>query len=147
MLAGDAIAAAHFQRVLSWGLKGLKPSGPWPKPDGPVYDTPSGKVTFVDPARWEIELKVATTGILFKESYHPRWRAFQVDRGAQVSRTPLPIFPTTHGLMFVAPPANAQVVEFVFERHPAETATRGVSGIAAFIIAATAFFVWRRVRA
>jgi len=46
--------------------------------------------------------------------------------------------------MYVTLPPNARTVEFVFERHPLETASRGISAVAAFITIAVSFFLWRR---
>jgi len=58
--------------------------------------------------------------------------------------TPLEIRQTVDGHMYVTLPPNARIVDFVFERHPLETASRGISAVATFITIAVSFFLWRR---
>ena len=147
---GDEHALAQLENALSWMLAAAKvtPTTGYGTPSGNVLESELATSTFIDPAHWRIELKAATTGILFKERYHEQWRAYQVDVSAvthQESRTPLKgLRPTTHGYMFVTLPPNARTVDFVFERHPLEATTRGVSGIAAFIIVGVSVFIARR---
>jgi hypothetical protein len=110
-------------------------------------DSETGVATFHSPTSWRVRMKVATTGVLFKEQFHPQWRAYQVEEMSvpgQESKTPLEIRQTVDAHMYVTLPPNARTVEFVFERHPLETASRGISAVAAFITIAVSFFLWRR---
>ena len=92
---------------------------------------------------------MATTGILFKERYHPQWRAVAIERqgisGTQ-TRTALNVRATAHGYIYVTLPPNARTVEFVFERHPFEAAARGVSAIGLALAAGITFFLLRQRR-
>jgi hypothetical protein len=147
--AGEAGALAQFQSALSWmlGAARVTPTQEYGVPAGDRLDNDTATSTFVDGSHWRIELHAASTGVLFKERYHPQWRAFQVDvapRSGQESRTALPIVPTTHGFMYVTLSPNARTIEFVFERHPYESATRGVAGVALFVTIGLTVFLWRR---
>lgn len=148
---GDQAALDQLSNALSWMIAAadVVPTGGYGTPDGDVLQSDLATSTFLTPTHWRIELKVATTGVLFKERYHDQWRAYQVEisplTGQETSRTPLKgLRPTTHGYMYVTLPPNARIVDFVFERHPFEPATRGVSGVAAFIILGVSFFILRR---
>lgn len=147
--SGDDTALAQFRQALTWelGAAGVEITGGYGSPEGDVLDNETGTSRFLGPAHWRIEMKVGTNGVLFKERYHPQWRAFQVDimpLTQAEARTPLRIFPTAHGYMYVALPSNARTVDFVFERHPYESTARGVSGIALFLTLASSFFLGRR---
>ena len=147
--AGEPAALAQLQSALSWmlGAARITPTAEYGVPAGDRLDNDTATSTFLDPAHWRIELHAASTGVLFKERYHPQWRAFQVDTAAASgigSRTALPIIPTTHGFMYVTLPPNARTIDFVFERHPYEAATRGVSGVALFVTLGLTVFLWRR---
>jgi hypothetical protein len=150
--AGEQGALDQLQDVLVWMLTdagGQRTTG-YGRPDGKdVLENDLATVEFVDPTKWVVTLKAATTGILFKERFHEQWRALQVDTQAltQVeTRVALRLRPTTHGYMFVTLPPNARKIEFVFERHPLEAASRGVSGVAAFITLGLTFFILRQRR-
>ena len=147
--AGDAAALSQLQSALAWmlGAARVSPTAEYGVPTGDRLDNDTATSTFIDPARWRIELHAASTGVLFKERFHPQWRAFQLDTAPLSgfeSRTSLPITPTTHGFMYVRLPPNARIVEFVFERHPYESATRGVTGLALLATIGLTLFLWRR---
>jgi hypothetical protein len=147
--AGEAGALSQLQSALSWmlGAARVTPTPEYGIPTGDRLDNETATSTFLDPARWRIELHAASTGVLFKERFHPQWRAFQVDIASLSgigSRTALPIVPTTHGFMYVTLQPNARTIEFVFERHPYESAMRGVSGVALFVTIGLTLFLWRR---
>jgi hypothetical protein len=147
--AGEAGSLAQLQSALSWmlGAARITPTPEFGVPSGDRLDNETATSTFVDPAHWRIQLHAASTGVLFKERYHPQWRAFQVEVAALSgfeSRTALPIIPTTHGFMYVTLPPNARTIDFVFERHPYESATRGVTVVALFITLGSTLFLWRR---
>ncbi len=145
---GEESAVAQLENALAWmiGAAEVTPTSGYGTPNGDVLDSELAKSTFLSPTRWRIELKVAATGVLFKERYDPQWRAYQVDvSGRQETRIPLKgLRATTHGYMYATLPPNARVIDFVFERHQYESATRGVSGISLFIIFSVAFFIARR---
>ncbi len=160
--AGDEAAKAQLERAIEWmlGDAGVGVTGNYGRPSGEPcepgkaegtcatqLDNETGVSTFRSPTSWRVQMKAATTGVLFKERFHPQWRAYQVaemsDAG-QESTTPLEIRQTVDGHMYVTLPPNARIVEFVFERHPLEGATRGVSAVAAFLTIAVSFFLWRR---
>lgn len=147
---GDETALAQLGNALTWmlGAAEVAPTTGYGRPDGDVLESEIATSTFLSPTHWRIELKVATTGVLFKERFHEQWRAFQVDTSPltrQETRTPLKgLRPTAQGFMYVTLPPNARTIDFVFERHPFESATRGVSGIAVFIVAGLALFIARR---
>lgn len=148
--AGDERALGQLRQALLWMLSdaGVTPTGGYGIPEsGDVLDNELATTTFKDPTRWRVELKAATTGLLFKQRFHGQWRAFQVETqglSGMDTRTSLKIRPTTHGYMYVTLPPNARTVEFVFERHPFEAAGRGVSAIALFITIGITFFVLRQ---
>jgi hypothetical protein len=150
-VAGDERAAQQLRDALSWmlGSAGVQVTEGYGKPDGTdVLENELAKSTFLGPTHWRVELKRATTGILFKQRFHDQWRALQIDTsptGIEI-RTGLRIRPTAHGYMFVTLPPNARRVDFVFERHPFEAATRGVSAVAAFLTLAITFFLLRQRR-
>lgn len=169
--SGDQEARDQLERAIQWMLTdaGVGRTGGYGRPDGApcppgakdlsgrtearppitcaeVLDNETATSVFQSPTRWRVRMKVASTAVLFKERFHPQWRAYQVDQmgGGAESTTPLPIQPTVDGQMYVTLPPNARIVDFVFERHPAEAPSRGVSAVAAFILLATSFFLWRR---
>ena len=147
--AGEPGAQAQLGTALSWilGAARVTPTPSFGTPSGDRLDNDTATSTFLDPAHWKIELRTASTGLLFKEHWHPQWRALQVDvapLSGLESRTSLPILQTTHGYMYVPLPANARTIEFVFEKHPYESAARGVSGVALFVTIGVTLFLWRR---
>lgn len=148
--AGDRVARDQLRAALEWmlGAAQVERTQAFGRPQGgDVLDTDLATSRFLDPAHWRIELKVAATGVLFKQRYHEQWRAYQVDimpLAQTEARTPLQIRPTTHGHMYVTLPPNARVVAFVFERHPYEAAARGISALALFVTLGVSFFLWRR---
>jgi hypothetical protein len=148
--AGDEGASLHLLRALQWllGAADIVPATGYGRPDGTnVLANEFANIQFVDPTRWRLDLKAASSGVLFKERYHEQWRAFTVDiaplSGIE-SRTPIRIRPTAQGYMYIVLPPNARRVDFVFEKHPLDTATRGVSGIAAFVALGITLFLLRR---
>jgi hypothetical protein len=150
--AGEPGALAQLQDALTWFLTdaGVERTTGYGRPDGDdVLENELATVTFVDTNKWVVELRAATTGILFKERFHEQWRALQVDRptlSGSETRVALKLRPTAHGHMYVTLPPNARKVEFVFERHPLEGATRGVSAVAAVVTAGITFFLLRQRR-
>jgi hypothetical protein len=160
--AGDEAAKAQLERAIEWmlGDAGVGVTGNYGRPNGTPcepgkaegtcatqLDSETGISTFRSPTSWRVQMKVATAGVLFKQRYHPQWRAYQVAEMSlpgQESTTPLEIRPTVDGHMYVTLPPNARILEFVFERHPLEGASRGVSAVAAFVALAVSFFLWRR---
>jgi len=168
--AGDEAARDQLERAIQWMLTdaAMQLTGPYGRPAGTVcptgaadprpaagaeavtcadvLDNATATSIFQSPTRWRVRLKVATTHLLFKERFHPEWRAYQVEQrvGGSESTTPLPIRPTVDGHMYVTLPPNARIVDFVFERHPLEAASRGVSAVATFVLLAISFFLWRR---
>jgi hypothetical protein len=147
---GDEASKEQLRNALRWmlGAAQVTPTTGYGRPSaGDVLDNELSTSTFISPTRWRVDLKAATTGILFKQRYHDQWRAFQVETTALTSvesRTPLRIRPTTNGYMYVTLPPNARRVDFVFERHPFESAVRGVSAIALFVTIGITFFILRR---
>lgn len=160
---GDAAAHAQLKRAIEWmlGAATVGVTGNYGRPDGTPcdpeklegtcatqLDSETGIATFRSPTSWRVQMKVATTGVLFKERYHPQWRAYTVAEMSvpgQESTTPLLIRQTVDAHMYVTLPPNARTVEFVFERHPLETASRGISAVATFVTMVVSFFLWRRV--
>ncbi len=147
--AGDTKAIGQLRSALEWMLTdaGISVTGSYGRPaGGNVLDSELATSTFLSPTHWRIQMKVASTGVLFKERYDDHWVAYQVDRtGAQETRTPLKgLRATTQDEMYVTLPPNARIVDFVFERHPLEAAARGASGVALFIIAGVSIILARR---
>jgi hypothetical protein len=155
--AGDVDAQTQLRTLLTWmlGASGIGITGGYGRPAAaavddqgrPILDNETGKSTFLSPTHWRIELKVATTAVLFKMRYHSQWRAYHVERtalSALESRTPLPIQATANGHMYVTLPPNARTIDFVLEPHPLEGPARGVSAVAVFLTLAVSFFIWRR---
>ncbi|MGH2379564.1 MAG: hypothetical protein ACRDGT_13990, partial [Candidatus Limnocylindria bacterium] len=159
---GDPTARAQLERAIEWmlGDAGVGSTGNYGRPSGTPcdpgkaegtcatqLDNETGISSFRSPTSWRVQLKVATNGVLFKQRFHPQWRAYQVAEMSvhgQESTTPLEIRPTVDGHMYVTLPPSARIVEFVFERHPLEIAARAVSAVAAFLTLAVSFFLWRR---
>lgn len=152
--AHDEHALVQLRTALEWLLSAaaaaanLPPQPPFARPGtGDVVDSEAFTSSMTSPTSWRIVLKEQTTGVLFKTRYNGQWRAYQIDVMPLVqreSRTVLPIYRTTHGYMFVNLSANARIVDFVFERHPLEPATRAVSAVALFAVLGVTFFQWRR---
>lgn len=147
--AGDAGAMAQLESALSWMLTAadVQVTGGYGRPSGDVLETDIARSRFVDPTHWRIELKAAATGILFKQRYHPQWRAYQVDRSPSglEQRTPLKgLSETAMGEMYVTLPPNARIVDLVFERDPFEPAERGLSLLATAIVVGVSLVLWRR---
>jgi hypothetical protein len=150
--AGEQGALDQLQDVLLWMLAdaGAQPTTGYGRPGGKdVLDNELATIEFVDPTKWVVTLKAAVTGILFKERFHEQWRALQVDTQPLTqleSRVPLRLQATSHGHMYVTLPPNARKIEFVFDRHPLESASRGVSGAAAALTLGITVFLLRRRR-
>jgi hypothetical protein len=147
---GDEHAVAQLRGSLQWllGAAQAQAATGFGRPGGgDSLENDFATVRFIDPARWRVDIKAASTGILFKERYHEQWRASAVDitpLSGLESKTTLKIRPTANGFMYVVLPPNARRVDLVFERHPFESAARGVSGVAAFVTIAITFFLLRR---
>lgn len=154
VVAEDPHAMLLLGSALQWlvgsavSASGVQQTGQFAPPiAGDTLDEDTATSTFLGPTHWRIELKTQSTGVLFKEHSDPRWSAFQVDQmrlSDQQARSRLPIWKTTHGYMYVVLPPNARIIDFVFEAHPLETAARGVSAIALFLVLGVTFFQWRR---
>lgn len=160
--AGDASAREQLEHAIEWMLSaaGVGLTGNYGRPNGTPcepgraegtcatrLDSETAVSSFRSPTHWRVQLKVATNGVLFKERYHPQWRAYQVTETAvagQGTAVPLEIRQTVDAHMYVTVPPSARIVDFVFERHPLETASRGISAVAAFVTIAVSFFLWRR---
>jgi hypothetical protein len=160
--SGDASARAQLERAIEWMLAaaGVGVTGNYARPEGTScepgkaegtcaeqLDSETAISSFQSPTSWRVRLKVATSGVLFKQRYHPQWRAYQVTdtpAGGQGTAVPLEIRATVDGHMYVTLPPTARIVEFVFERHPLETASRGISAVAGFLILAVSLILWRR---
>ncbi|MEK7285079.1 MAG: hypothetical protein AAB114_04370, partial [Chloroflexota bacterium] len=76
-VAGDGRARLQLEKILVWILQSaqIQFSGGWPRPSGTELRYEGGTATFFSPTKWRLELTLAATGILFKESPHPQWRA------------------------------------------------------------------------
>lgn len=150
--AGERGALDQLQDVLLWMLTdaGAQATTGYGRPTGKdVLDNELAVIEFVDPTKWVVTLKAAVTGVLFKERFHEQWRALQVETQSLTqleTRVPLRLLQTSHGHMFVTLPPNARKIEFVFDRHPLETASRGVSAAAVALTLGITIFLLRRRR-
>lgn len=160
--AGDGSAREQLKHAVEWmlGAAGVGITGNYGRPNGTPcapeqaegtcatqLDSETAISTFRAPTSWRVRLKVASEGVLFKERYHPQWSAYQVTETAvagEGTAVPLEVRQTVDGHMYVTLPPSARIVDFVLERHPLETASRGISAVAAFVTIAVSFFLWRR---
>jgi len=99
--AGDEAAKAQLERAIGWmlGDAGVGVTGNYGRPSGTPcepgkdegtcatqLDSETGVATFRSPTSWRVRMKVATTGVLFKEQYHPQWRAWSKRRRSRSAR-------------------------------------------------------------
>lgn len=151
---GDPHAIAQLNDAFTWLLSAAAAAANLPQQPpfaratkGDTLDSDAFTATFISPTHWRIAMKQQVTGVLFKERYNDQWHAYQVDLMPlthEETRTALPIWQTTQGLMYVNLTANARTIDFELQPHPLEVAARAVSAVALFAVLGISFLQWRR---